>query len=197
MPLRCSVQHAKGTPDANFSDLNAGRIAMNRNRWTTLVLATALFSVISFSVFDKSLDAQDKKAATDKKPAGSGASNPFSGKVLLIQKKYDTSPPVIQLQRNPTDFGGFIIEDALVTELAGIRFLTGHGIERADGEPAGPRISIPLDTIGTILEFDNAEAYKRYEEQLLEKMHDAFDNTMEMILPAPIGPQAPADSPDA
>jgi hypothetical protein len=165
---------------------------MNRNRWIIL-LGIILLSAVGLPALHKSLEAQDKKAPPDKKPANGAADNLFAGKVLIIQKKNDTSPPVIQAQRMPEDFGGMVIENASVTDVAGIRCLTGHGIERANGEPAGPRISMPLDTIGTIFEFDSIEAYKEFEEQLLEKMQ----NDGIMGVPAPFGPQVPVDPPEA
>jgi hypothetical protein len=168
---------------------------MNRNRWTALVLAIALLSAIALSAFDRSLDAQDKKSATGKQPVADGANIPFSGKVLLIQKKNDSSPAVIHSPQIDMGLFGFVLENAAIKEAGGIRFLTGHGIERVNGEPAEPRVSLPLEAIGAILEFDSVEAFRQFEEQQTEQMRN---NNIELMVPAaPLDPDTRADSPDA
>ncbi|HEY3968383.1 MAG TPA: hypothetical protein VGM05_27710 [Planctomycetaceae bacterium] len=169
---------------------------MNRNRWTTLGLGTALLVAVALSAFNKSLDAQDKqdkKAAAEKNPARAEANNPFAGKVLLIQKKFDNSPAIVDFPNVLMEFAGFVIENASVTEVAGIHFLSGYGIERVDGKPVGPRISMPLESVGAILEFDNADAYKQFEEQQAERIQ----NMRDLGQPVPIEILPPAAAPDA
>ncbi len=170
---------------------------MNRNRWTTLWLGTALLVAVALTAFNKSLDAQDKqdkKAAGDKNPARPEGNNPFAGKVLLISEKVRH---VAGCHRFPEchdgELAGFVIENATVTEMAGIRFLSGYGIERVDGKPAGPRINMPLESVGVILEFDNADAYKQFEEQQVERMQ----NSGAFGQPVPLEMAPPAAAPDA
>jgi len=172
---------------------------MNRNRWTTLVLSTALLSAVGLSAFDRALDAQDKKAAPDKQPVTAAANNPFAGKVLLVQKKDDSSPLVIRSQQVEMGISGFVLDNASFKEVGGMRMLTGQGIERVNGEPAGPRVSLPLEAIGAILEFDSVEAFKQFEEQQAEQMQNDAIDMMPVLrgMPVPIAPAAPVDSPDA
>ena len=159
-----------------------------------LALSTVLLSAVALSAFDRALDAQDKKAPAEKQAVTAVANNPFAGKVLLVQKKNDDSPAVVHSQQIEMGIVGFLLNNASIKEVGGIRMLTGHGIERVNGEPAGPRVSLPMDAIGAILEFDTVEAYKQFEEQQTEQMHN---NAIEMMLPTPVGPAAPAESPDA
>ena len=170
---------------------------MNRNRWMTLVLAIAFLSAVALTAFNTSLDAQDKKASPDKKPAVAVQNNPFAGKVLLIQKKDDQSPSVIRSPSFDMGIQGYVLENAAITEVAGIRFLTGHGIERVDDKPAGPRIRVALEIIGAILEFDNVDAFKEFEEQQSERMHSAIE--MQPGMPVPFDPAMPEPeaAPDA
>jgi hypothetical protein len=151
----------------------------------TLVLAIALLSAVALPAFHRSLDAQDKKASADKKPATTAANNPFAGKVLLIQKKFDSSPSALHSMHVPIELPGFLIDNASVTEVAGLRCLTGHGIERVDGKPVGPRVTLPLDTIGAILEFDNAQAFKDFEERETQWMRPALEINTPAADPGP------------
>ena len=170
---------------------------MNRNRWMIVVLAVAGLSALTLSVFDRSLGAQDKKAPAEKKPAAALANGPFAGKVLVIQKRYDQSPQVINSPHVEMGLQGFVLTEATVTDIAGIRFLAGYGIERVDEKPAGPRAMLPLDTIGVILEFESLDAYKEFEEQQMEKIRaQGVAEEMELMLPPPNGP-VPPEGPDA
>jgi hypothetical protein len=155
---------------------------MSRNRWTMIAISTALLSVVGLAAFIKSLAAQEKKPAADKKPAAA-VNNAFAGKVLLVQRKNDSSPAVIRSMNIDMGVFGYVLENAAVTEIAGVRMLTGHGIERENGEPAGPRVYIPLDGIGAILEFASVEAYTQFEEQQSERMHG---NALQMMMPAAV-----------
>jgi hypothetical protein len=152
---------------------------MDRNRWTTLVASTVLLAAVALSAFNRPLDAQDKKAAPDKKPVTTSADNPFADKVLLIQKRNDLSPAVIRSQQVEMGVIGFVLEKTSIKEVGGIRMLTGHGIERVDGKPVGARVSLPLAEIGAILEFDSVEAYGQFEEQQKKMM----SNSMNLMLP--------------
>lgn len=164
---------------------------MKRIRWMTLGLGTALLLAVALPALNNSLDAQDKKDAPIKKPVQADANNPFAGKVLLIQKKLDQSPSIIHSVNDLTGLTGYVIENPSVIEVAGIRCLTGEGIERIDGKPAGPRISVPMESIGAILEFDDVDAFKKFEEQQTEKMMIGIDGNVPAVfeMPQPVDPR--------
>jgi hypothetical protein len=155
---------------------------MSRIRWTMIAVSMALLSVVGLVVFNRSLDAQEKKPAADKKPAPAAANNAFAGKVLLVQRRNDSSPSVIRSMNIDMGVFGYVLENASVTDVAGVRMLTGHGIERDDGKPAGPRVCIPVDGIGAILEFENVDAFIQFEEQQSERIRG---NAIQMMMPAP------------
>jgi hypothetical protein len=170
---------------------------MNLNRWIIVVLAIAGLSALSVSVFDRTVGAQDKKAPGAKKPAAGPDNGPFSGKVLLVQKKYDQSPQVINSLQAELGMQGFVLTEATITNIAGIRFLAGFGIERVDEKPVGPRVLLPVDDVGAILEFESLEVFKEYEEQQMEKIRaQGVAEEMELLLPQPNG-LVPPELPDA
>jgi hypothetical protein len=174
---------------------------MNRFRWTLFAVTTAGLACLAVTAFDRSLDAQDKKPVPDKKPAAAAADPQFAGKVLLVQKKMDQSPQVFDVQQFQMGLQGFLLEDAAVVEIAGTRFLAGHGIERVDGKPAGPRVMLAMENIGAILVFPSVEAFKAYEEEQTEKIQTRMQGMMGginiMAAPAAAVPvDAPEERPD-
>jgi hypothetical protein len=52
---------------------------------------------------------------------------------------------------------------------------------------------MPLESVGAILEFDNADAYKQFEEQQAERIQ----NMRDLGQPVPIEILPPAAAPDA
>jgi hypothetical protein len=171
---------------------------MFTNRWKMICLAIVGATLAVWSLPDQPLDAQDKKPATDSKPAAApNPLQPFAGKIVLVQKKHDTSPQIISSVNVFSGFGGYVMDNPSLVQIGGVHWLAGYGIERVDNQPVGPRILLAFAEISTILEFNNVDDYKAYEEQQIEKLRHS--EMFEMAVPAvPLGMPIPAeDGPDA
>ncbi|HLJ12361.1 MAG TPA: hypothetical protein VKU82_14295 [Planctomycetaceae bacterium] len=139
---------------------------MKMNRWSTLVLGIGLLLALVVVAVQNSLDAQDK-------PAPAEPENPFADKIVMIYERND-----------PSRSAGFVLEQAAITEVKGFRFLVGKCIDRRDDSMAGLKARIPLDSIGSIIEFENLKAYEEYEAK--------FPDDVE-AMPLPLGVPFPPD----
>jgi hypothetical protein len=119
------------------------------NRWKTLALGIGLFAVVATLVLHKSMDGQEKKPRAD-------GGNPFAGKIVMVYEQDDPSKAGV----------GFVLKDANFIEIRGKQFLTGKCVEERGDALAGLAASIPLDNIGSIVEFENVEAYKQFATKL-------------------------------
>lgn len=122
---------------------------MKRNRWMTIGFGIGLLVVIATIAGHRSLDAQDKKPPVDGK-------NPFAGKIVMVYEQNDPSKAGV----------GFVLKEAVFVEIRGVQFLTGKCVEERGDALAGLNASIPLGNIGSIVEFDNIEAYKQFATRL-------------------------------
>ena len=127
---------------------------MTLHRWMTLGLAAGLLfvsAILAHSV----LDAQEKK------PRAEGE-NPFGDKLVMIYEKNDPSKAGV----------GFVFRKPGFTLIKGIPFLTGTCLEERGDALAGFTASVPLDNIGSIVEFDDVEAYKKFAEKLAQAANE-------------------------
>jgi hypothetical protein len=115
----------------------------------TLGAGIGLLIVIVALATHRPIDAQDKKP-----PAAGG--NPFAGKIVMIYEQDDPSKAGV----------GFVLKDSNFVEIRGRQFLTGKCVEERGDALAGLMASIPLDNIGSIVEFENVEAYKQFATKL-------------------------------
>lgn len=122
---------------------------MKRNQWMTLGAGIGLLIVIAALAAHRPLDAQEKK------PRGDGV-NPFAGKIVMVYEQDDPSKAGV----------GFVLKDVAFVEIRGMQFLTGKCVEERGDALAGLNASIPLGNIGSIIEFDNVEAYKQFATKL-------------------------------
>ncbi len=121
---------------------------MTLHRWTTLGFGVAFLFVLGL-LARGALDAQEKK------PRAEG-DNPFVGKIVMVYEKNDPSKAGV----------GFVFRNAGFTLIRGVPFLAGKCIEERGDALAGVSASVPLDNIGSIVEFDDIEAYKKFAEKL-------------------------------
>jgi hypothetical protein len=102
------------------------------------------------------LDAQDSKPGAREKNAQADPDNPFADKIVMIYEKGDPSKAGV----------GFVLKDARFTQIKGAQFLVGKCIEEREDALAGFRASVPLDNIGSIVEFDDLDDYKQFAAKL-------------------------------
>ncbi len=121
---------------------------MKLHRWTTPGFGIALVFVLAL-LAHSILDAQDKKPRAEQ-------DNPFAGRIVMVYEKNDPSKAGV----------GFVFRNAGFTLIRGVPFLAGKCIEERGDALAGVSASIPLDNIGSIVEFDDVEAYKKFAEKL-------------------------------
>jgi hypothetical protein len=119
--------------------------AMKLNQWMTLGLGIGLLVVIVAFATHRPLDAQDKKPRAD-------GGNPFAGKIVMVYEQDDPSKAGV----------GFVLKEVAFVEIRGRQFLTGKCVEERGDALAGLNASIPLDNIGSIVEFENVDAYKQF-----------------------------------
>jgi hypothetical protein len=122
--------------------------SMKSHRWMKLCLGAGFVFVLAVLARGV-LDAQEKKPRAD-------ADNPFAGKVVMVYEKNDPSKAGV----------GFVFRNAGFTLIKGVPFLVGKCIDERDDALAGFSASVPLDNIGSIVEFDDAEAYKKFAAKL-------------------------------
>jgi len=115
----------------------------------TLGVGIGSLIVIAALVMHRSLDAQDKKPRAD-------GGNPFAGKIVMVYEQDDPSKAGV----------GFVLKEVAFIEIRGRQFLTGKCVEERGDALAGLAASIPLDNIGSIVEFENVEAYKQFATKL-------------------------------
>ncbi|MBS0261554.1 MAG: hypothetical protein JSS02_06310 [Planctomycetes bacterium] len=168
---------------------------MTKNRWIVFGLPAALVALLAVPALLTTLHAQDQKGTTGKKPAPLRGEPFLEGRILLIQRGVDVSPGVIHVPQNADSaYAGHVLRDAVITEIAGMRMLSGYGLARIDDKPVGPRIHIPLTQIGSILEFASEEEFTQFEEQEKEKMNQALELPFDLV---PVNPAMPGNEPDA
>jgi len=130
----------------------------------TLGLATGLL-LISVIFVHMVLNAQVLDApalnAQDKKPRAENA-DPFAEKIVMVYEKNDPSKAGV----------GFVFKKPGFTFVKGIPFLTGTCLEERGDALAGFTASVPLDNIGSIVEFDDVEAYKAFAEKLAQAANE-------------------------
>ena len=116
---------------------------MRSNPWKAVALGIGLVAVVAIFTLHRPTDGQEKKPRAE-------SANPFAGKIVMIYEQGDPSKAGV----------GFVFKDAAFVEIRGIQFLTGKCVEERGDALAGLVASVPLDNIGSIVEFDNVEAYK-------------------------------------
>jgi hypothetical protein len=115
----------------------------------TLGVGIGLVAVVATLTLHKSIDGQEKKPRAD-------GGNPFAGRIVMVYEQGDPSKAGV----------GFVFKDATFVEIRGVQFLTGKCVEERGDALAGLAASIPLDNIGSIVEFENVEAYKQFATKL-------------------------------
>ena len=121
---------------------------MKMHRWMALGVGTGLVCVFAL-LAQSALDAQEKKPRAD-------GDNPFAGKIVMIYEKNDPSKAGV----------GFVFKNASCTSIQGVPFLSGKCVAERGDALAGFNASVPLDNIGSIVEFDDVEAYKKFAAKL-------------------------------
>jgi hypothetical protein len=125
----------------------------------TLGLAAGLllvFVIFTHCVLDaRVLDAQDKK------PRAEG-DDLFADKIVMVYEKNDPSKAGV----------GFLFNKPTFTLIKGVPFLSGKCLEERGDALAGFTASVPLDNIGSIVEFDDVEAYKKFAEKLAQAANE-------------------------
>jgi hypothetical protein len=122
----------------------------------TLSLGAGFLLVGALVATHASLDAQESNADDREKNARPDADNPFANKVVMIYEKDDPSKAGV----------GFVIKDVTFTQIKGIDFVVGKCIEERSDALAGFSVKIPLDNIGSIVEFDDIDDYKQFAAKL-------------------------------
>jgi hypothetical protein len=128
---------------------------MKSKRLMTLGLGIGLMIACVTFATRPSLDAQDKKPRAD-------GGNPFAGKIVMVYEQNDPSKAGV----------GFVLKEATFIEIRGVQFLTGKCVEERGDALAGLNASIPLDNIGSIVEFENVEAYKQFATKITHGAQD-------------------------
>jgi hypothetical protein len=128
---------------------------MTLHRWMTLGIAAGILlvsAILAHGVLDAPvLNAQDKK------PRAEG-DNLFADKIVMVYEKNDPSKAGV----------GFLFSKPTFTLIKGVPFLTGKCLEERGDALAGFIASVPLDNVGSIVEFDDVEAYKKFAEKLAQ-----------------------------
>ncbi len=122
---------------------------MRLKHWLTLSLGVGLLWIGGMAAMQSSLDAQEKRLLADK-------DNPFVGKIVMVYERNDPSKAGV----------GFVLKNATFADIKGLRFIVGKCVDERKDALAGYQTSIPLDNIGSIVEFDNIEAYKQFAKKL-------------------------------
>ena len=121
---------------------------MKTRDWMKLGLGTGLLCVLAGLVHG-ALDAQEKKSRPD-------GDAPFAGKIVMVYEKNDPSKAGV----------GFVLKNANFILIKGVPFLAGTCVEERGDALAGFRACVPLDHIGSIVEFDDVDAYKKFAAKL-------------------------------
>ncbi len=129
---------------------------MTLHRGMLFTLGVGLLLVVALFAPHASLDAQDSKSGARDQNARPDGENPFSDKVVMIYEKGDPSKAGV----------GFVIQDAHFTQIKGVPFLVGKCIEERGDALAGFSASVPLDNIGSIVEFEGIDDYKQFAAKL-------------------------------
>ena len=123
---------------------------MTLHRSMTLGLAGGLLLV-------SAILAHGVLGAQDKKPRAEGDDR-FADKIVMVYEKNDPSKEGV----------GFLFSKPAFTLIKGVPFLTGKCLEERGDALAGLTASVPLDNIGSIVEFDNVESYKKFAQKLAQ-----------------------------
>ena len=106
---------------------------------------------------DPAAGARTKTSEKAKPEADRNGTNPFAGKILLIERELampGQSPPIV-------------MEKCEIVEIGKVELLTGRLIEQPNQpQAAGLKVSVPLMVVGYIIEFDNSEEYEEYQGRL-------------------------------
>ena len=121
---------------------------MTLRRWMTLGFGAG--TMVVFAIL-----AHSASHAQEKKPVADG-DNPFAGKIVMIYEKNDPSKAGV----------GFVFKNARLAQIKGVPFVAGRCLEERGDALAGMNASVPLDNIGSIVEFDDVEAYKKFAAKL-------------------------------
>lgn len=122
---------------------------MMLHRWMTLSVGAGLLFTGVIIASHASLDAQETKPRAD-------GENPFAEKIVMIYEKNDPSKAGV----------GFVIKNATFTQIKGVQFIVGKCVEEREDALAGFNASIPLDNVGSIVEFDDIDEYKQFATKL-------------------------------
>jgi len=121
---------------------------MSARRWMMLGSGTGVALVFAMLVHNAG-HGQEKKPRADEE-------GPFTGKVVMIYEKNDPSKAGV----------GFVFKEARLTQIKGVTFVAGRCLEERGDALAGIHASVPLDNIGSIVEFDDIESYKKFAAKL-------------------------------
>jgi hypothetical protein len=103
---------------------------------------------------DPAAGARTKTSEKAKPEADRNGTNPFAGKILMVERNYFGG----------AQWGRVAMEKCEVVEIGKLQLLTGRLLEQPNQQPnqpaAGLKVSIPVDSIGYIIEFDNSEEYE-------------------------------------
>lgn len=120
-----------------------------------LILGVGFALMLVVLATQKPLEAQEKKPPADK-------DNPFVGKIVMIYERDDPSKAGV----------GFVLKNVTFTEIKGLRFIAGKCVDERKDALAGYQASIPLDNVGSIVEFDNIEGYKQFAKKLSQTVEE-------------------------
>ena len=120
-----------------------------------LILGVGIVFVLALLTPQNPLDAQEKKAPADK-------DNPFVGKIVMIYERDDASKAGV----------GFVLRNVTFVDIKGLRFIVGKCVDERKDALAGYQASIPLDNVGSIVEFDNIEGYKQFAKKLSQTVEE-------------------------
>src|SRR5262245_40541669 len=123
---------------------------MTLRRWMMPGFGTGM--IVVFAIL-----AHSAGVAPEKKPRDDDDS-PFAGQVVLIYEKNVASKAGV----------GFVFKNARLTQIKGVPFVAGRCLEERGDALAGVNASIPLDNIGSIVEFDDVESYKKFAAKLTQ-----------------------------
>ena len=129
---------------------------MTLHRWMTLSAGVGLLLVGVIVSTHTSLDAQEKKPEARDKSAKADAENPFADKIVMIYEKDDASKAGV----------GFVIKNVAFDQIKGVWFIVGKCVEERGDALAGYVARIPLDNVGSIVEFEDIDDYKAFAAKL-------------------------------
>jgi len=121
---------------------------MSPRRWMMLGFGTGLVVACVLLVHNAGQGQEKKPRADDE--------GPFAGKVVMTYEKNDPSKAGV----------GFVFKEARLTQIKGATFVAGRCLEERGDALAGINASVPLDNIGSIVEFDDVESYKKFAAKL-------------------------------